>query len=372
MRQFLQQLPISSRVLTGVLLLLSVGIASAEIEDEDRAALHQARAAQNQKLNQIDSRPSWALAFDNDILVPGSRDQDYTYGINLTLAGNQVENHWASMHRPLDWINNLIGLDGVIGPGTKSGKIEYGLFGFTPEDITVTAPQQDDRPYASLIYVSSSRENYDSMREVSWQSTLTLGVMGLNLVGDIQNVVHSALGSDKAKGWDNQISEGGEPTARYSISRQSLLFRSVSGFEVKSTVQGSIGYITETSLSLSARAGKIRSPWVSFNPELGSYGEKANPNARVKVSEHYAWAGIAIKYRAYNAFLEGQFKDSVVTYSDDEINRSIVEAWLGYTLGFDDGYSITYSIRGHSSEIKQGNADRNVVWGGLLLSKTFL
>lgn len=354
------------------MLLLSAGTALAEIEDEDRAALHQARAAQNLKLDQINSRPSWAIAFDNDVFVPGSRDQDYTYGINLTLAGNHVENHWASMFKPLNWINNKIGLDGLTGLGAKSGKIEFGLFGFTPEDKTVTAPQKNDRPYASLIYVSSSRETYDSMRDVSWQSTLTLGVLGLSLVGDLQDAIHSALDVEQAEGWDNQISKGGELTARYSLSRQSLLSNSTSGFEVKSTVQGSVGYITEASLSLSARAGKIRTPWVSFNPELGSYGEKANPNARVKASESYAWAGVAIKYRAYNAFLEGQFKDSVVTYSDDEINRGIVEAWLGYTLGFDDGYSISYSIRGHSSEINRGKADRNVVWGGLLLSKTFL
>ena len=353
-------------------ILLNANTALAELSNEARDALLQKRAAQYQKQKQIESRPSWSFAFDNDALVPGSRDQDYTYGINLTLASNQVENHWTSLHRPLDWINNHIGLESVIGHETKASKIEFGLFGFTPEDKTITAAQQDDRPYASLVYFSSSRENYDSIREVSLQSTLTVGVIGLSLVGNLQKAIHSTLGVEEAKGWDNQISDGGELTARYSLSRQSLLSKSASGFEVKSTVQGSVGYITEASLSLSARAGKIRTPWVSFNPELGSYGEKANPNTRVKASESYAWTGVAIKYRAYNAFLEGQFKDSVVTYSDDEINRGIVEAWLGYTLGFDDGYSISYSIRGHSSELNRGKADRNVVWGGLLLSKTFL
>jgi len=191
------------------------------------------------------------------------------------------------------------------------------------------------------------------------------------VVGDLQEIVHSTLSGNKPKGWDNQISEGGEPTARYSVSRQSLLYQSGSGYQIKSTIQGSVGYITEASWSLSTRAGRIRTPWVSFNPELTSYGEKSNPNASVKVSEQYVWAGISFKYRAYNAFLEGQFKDSVVTYSGEEINRGIVEAWLGYTMGFDNGYSITYSIRGHTSELKQGNANRNVLWGGLLLSKTF-
>ena len=364
MNQIMVGLLLGFRVLLGILLLLSASVAS------DR--LDEAGAANNEQLSiKSAPKPSWALAIDNDTLVPGNRDQDYTYGLNLSFAGKQAENYWASLHRPLGWIDNLIGINGLVGAGIKASKIEYGLFGFTPEEINVAAAQQDDRPYASLIYVSSSRENYDSIREVSWQSTLTLGVMGLSLVGDVQEAVHSVLGAAEPKGWDNQISDGGEPTARYSVSRQGLLFKSGSGFELKNTLQGSVGYITEISWSLSTRAGKIRTPWVSFNPELATYGEQSNPNARVKVYEHYAWAGISLKYRAYNAFLQGQFKDSAVTYRSDEINHGIVEAWVGYTMGFEDGYSLTYSIRGHSSEIKQGNGDRNVVWGGVLLSKTF-
>ena len=148
------------------------------------------------------------------------------------------------------------------------------------------------------------------------------------------------------------------------------MLKSDSGLEVKSTVQGSVGYITEASWSLSSRAGNIITPWVSFNPELTSYGENSIPNASTKVSEHYAWAGMALKLRAYNAFLQGQFKDSAVTYRSNEINHAIVEAWVGYTIGLDNGYSISYSIRGHTSELKQGNADRSVVWGGILLSKS--
>ena len=50
-----------------------------------------------------DSRTSRSFAFENDILVPGSRDQDYTYGLNLTFSGKGVEDHWASLHEPLDY-----------------------------------------------------------------------------------------------------------------------------------------------------------------------------------------------------------------------------------------------------------------------------
>lgn len=313
---------------------------------------------------------SWAFAFDNDILVPGSRDQDYTYGFNLTFAGKRVENQWASLHRPLDWINEHTGLNVRAKSSIEAGKIEYGLFGFTPEDISQSQALSDDRPYSSLVYISSSRENYRPHSEVSWQSTLTIGVLGLDIVGDIQEAVHSSYGGSKPRGWGHQISEGGELTARYGISRQSLVSKSDSGMELKSTLQGSLGYITEVSWSLSARSGKINTPWVSFNPELTSYGEKSIPNTRVRVSERYAWAGVSFKLRAYNAFLEGQFKDSTFTYDSDEINRGIVEAWLGYTLALSNGYSFTYSIRGHTSELKHGTGNRDVLWGGVLISRT--
>lgn len=325
---------------------------------------------ERQPVKQGTEESSWAIGFDNDILVPGSRDQDYTYGINLTYFGKNVENQWASLHRGLVSINEGVGLDNLIDSGIEASKIEYGLVGFTPEDISQVDAQQDDRPYASLVYVSSSREQYYRASEVSWQSTLTLGVLGLDVVGNIQQGVHSVLGGDQPMGWHNQISDGGEPTARYSISRQSLLFKRGSGLELKTTIQASVGYITEVSWSLSSRAGKIHTPWVSFNPELTTYGEKSIPDLSIKVSEQYAWAGISLKLRAYNVFLQGQFKDSAVTYSNDEINHGLIEAWLGYTLAFSDGYSITYAVRGHTSELKQGNGDRTVVWGGLLLSKT--
>ena len=311
-----------------------------------------------------------SFAFDNDLLVPGSRDQDYTYGLNLTFYGRGVENQWASLHKPLAWLDERLGLDHQLDNSIGSSKIEYGVFGFTPEDISVAATLPGDRPYAGLVYVSSTRERYDALSQVSWQSTLTLGVLGLSIVGDLQEQVHNITGSSQPMGWHNQISRGGEATARYSIARQSLIYQSDAGIELKTTTQASVGYISELSWSLSLRAGKIATPWISFNPELTSYGEKSNSNDVGKVSEQYFWTGLSIKGRAYNAFLQGQFRNSPVSYDSDELNHGIVEAWAGYTLALPEGYSFSYLLRGHSSELKQGSGNRNVLWGGFQITKT--
>ena len=69
-------------------------------------------------------------------------------------------------------------------------------------------------------------------------------------------------------------------------------------------------------------------------------------------------------------FLQGQFRDSTHTYSHDELRPLIAEAWAGYTFAFKSGYRVSYVLRGQSSEIKQGDGDRNIIWGGLVISKT--
>lgn len=273
---------------------------------------------------------------------------------------------------PLDWLDRRVGLPSLIDNPVEANKIDYGLFGFTPENITQAALKQGDRPYASLVYTSSSHERYDVANEVSWTSTLTVGFMGFSIVGDIQHAIHANINSDRPRGWQNQISDGGELTVHYNLARQQLIYQSSdAGLELKSTLQGSAGYITEASWNLSLRAGSIQSPWVSFNPELTSYGEKSISSDLGRVVEHYFWTGIAVKARAYNAFLQGQFRNTLVSYDSDELNHSIVEAWVGYRVGLSSGYSITYSIRGHTSELKRGIGNRNVVWGSLQFNRNF-
>ena len=74
--------------------------------------------------------------------------------------------------------------------------------------------------FASIIYLSNTQELASRSANTIWRTTLTLGILGLDLVGDIQNEVHRATNSQKANGWHNQISDGGELTARYSVARQ--------------------------------------------------------------------------------------------------------------------------------------------------------
>lgn len=334
------------------------------VEEEKRPLLHQQH-------HPTKPSASWAFAFDNDVLVPGHRDQDYTYGLNFTQTGESARKARFTLNDPLVAIDNWIGFGRSSLSTRETFSREIGAFGFTPEDITLSKPIPDDRPYASLVYLASSREQVDLVENLAWKSTLTIGVLGLNLVGELQNIAHQGTNGKAAQGWDNQISEGGELTGRYVVAQQRYLDSFSENIEVKSTLQASVGYLTEASWSLSMRTGKIHSPWSSFNPELASYGEKSSYSSSAKsINERYFWAGFAVKARAYNAFLQGQFRDSAVTYEHHQLNPILVEAWAGYTFAFKQGYRVSYVLRGHSSEIEEGAGDRNLLWGGIIIARS--
>ena len=364
----------------GVAVIGSTLIASANVANAEEVAV--GSAAESYETVVVDSTASkkrrynaWSFAFDNDLLVPGSRDQDYTYGVSATLSSESGPSSAWSLDTPLQWIDQRSGLSPLnldLGAEVRTYSTELGLYGFTPENIVSEEVSAGDRPYASLLYLSNSREYEGESANTVWRSTFTVGVLGLDIVGDLQNEVHAIVGSDEAKGWRNQISDGGEPTARYSVARQRLWSSGHSNVEIKTSVQGSVGYLTELSYGVSVRVGHIATRWQSFNPELASYREHSVPVLVGKgFRESYFSAGIAVKARAYNAFLQGQFRDSALEYSAGDLNNGILEAWAGYTHIFTSGYRISYTLRGHSSELKRGVGDRSVVWGGLTLTKNY-
>lgn len=318
-----------------------------------------------------------ALYFDNDLLAPHSHDRDYTGGLSLTLSGHSVTEDLISVEGARSWLDEHSGFAGRFRDAaiTRHSQ-EFGLTVFTPQQLSDETAQRGDRPYASLLYVSNTAVNVVPDREVAYLSTFTLGLLAAPGVADIQQGIHRASGSEQPKGWDKQISDGGELTARYSAARASRVWNGQlanSRAEVTSTVRASVGYLTEASIGFAARVGDSYTPWWSYNPQLTDYAEKSVPitAAEGNHAEHYFWAGINFRARFYNAFLQGQFRDSEVNFSHDELRPLVVEAWAGYTWAFANGWRYSYQLRSLSSEIKHGPGDRNLIWGGMVVSQSY-
>lgn len=352
----------------GGLLILVTGLSHAAVNnavapDDEKSSRLDLSALTSPVTTTSDGR--WYLSFDNDLFAPKNRDQDYTYGINFAYASDSLKG--TPFTRLLADIDKKVGLK----EDREAKTLEFGLYGFTPANVESDQANYNDRPYASLVYASTTSESMDWDKQVVLRSQLTVGVLGLSLVGDIQNMTHRLTNGTEAEGWGHQISNGGEPTFRYSLARQQRIQTGLAHTEFKHTLAASIGYLTEVSWSLGVRTGSISTTWHSFKPEVKNYAESLS-SQRSKSAENYFWAGLSVKARAYNAFLQGQFRNSEVTYDIGELRPLMVEAWAGYTHEFVNGYHINYGLRGHTSEISEGDGDRNVIWGGIMVGKTLI
>ena len=255
---------------------------------------------------------------------------------------------------------------------------QIGLIAFTPDDLNEPAPIVDDRPYASLAFIANARTFVSDPTQPVYETAFTLGVLGLDLAKGIQRGIHEGLDlGEVPEGWDHQISDGGEPTFRFTWARQALLASNFQSdereYELKWRLEASAGYLTEGSVALSGRWGRINTPWWSFTPERADYVSQPAPvigtALRENVRELYVWAGVKARLRAYNAFLQGQFRSSDVEFSSDEIEHVTREAWVGVTWQISTVFRLSYAARYQTADLEQGPGSRDLRWGGFIISR---
>jgi hypothetical protein len=342
------------------------------------ALLAAALLASGVALAQQKDDAGWALFMDNDALTARTGDHDYTGGIALTLAGARVRRAPLSLDGALGWLDRGLGLDRP--DATAWHALQISLLTFTPGALDRADVIQGDRPYASIAYLANSRTTVLPHGRLAYQSSLAVGMLGLDAAKASQRMLHEAIGAEEPRGWHHQVSDGGEPTARYSLARLGLRAAAGDGrgarFELKDTVAFSAGYITEANVALTARWGRIHTPWWSFVPERADYMIEPAPvfggaASRGGPRELYAWGGIKVRVRGYNALLQGQFRDSDLTYDFDDTRPLIGEAWAGVTKELAAGYRVSWVLRYQTSELRTEPGDRELLWGGVSLSRSF-
>ena len=310
------------------------------------------------------------LQVDNDLFAGGQRDRDYTGGFGFTVSGTDARDRYLSLDPALTKID---GLTSPIEAASTHHARQLGLVVFTPRDVLSKEAIQNDRPYASLLFTTNAKMRVEADNRTAWSSSFTIGALGLAATEAIHDTVHSVVGSESPQGYDHQISDGGEPTARYTLARHYLVVADPTGsVDVKATVQGSVGYLTETSAAITMRFGRFDTPWWSFAPELTDYiAAPVSIDARQTRPEVYMHAGVRVKARAYNAFLQGQFRHSDVTYSFDELEPVLAEAWVGFVTQLFEQTQVSYTLNYQTAEIRKGPAARDYFWGAVQLSHSF-
>lgn len=317
----------------------------------------------------------WQINADNDLFTGLAIDRDYTGGLAFTMSGKRVQQYPVSIDAWRDAVDSLLGFHKLFQSSYHSTfhSQQYGMTFFTPDDIEESVPLYNDRPYASLIFMSNTEFTVAPANNTAYVSRLTIGFLGLDVAEDIQSLFHGTTDSIVSKGWQNQISSGGEPTALMTYGKQDSLYVSTD-HQLKTEYEANLGFITDINAGISWRWGRIHSPWWSFNPYQSKYIQQSMPvfsGASVENDgEFYLWAGGRLSLRIYNTLLQGQFKKSEITISNADLERLVYEYWFGVTREFFDKYYVSAFVRGMSEEYQGVNA-RNPLWVGLVLTRAY-
>jgi hypothetical protein len=313
----------------------------------------------------------FAVYVDQDLFVPGvNEDRDYTMGVAVEFFADDGPLY--QLDGFVRWFADLSGLP--VGGSEAYRSYMLGSVNYTPQDLTQSAPIFDDRPYASLIYLSNKRVVAEGERAVAVD--FQLGLLGTDLAGDFQDLVHGwwrdLTDSNEPvapQGWHNQISDGGELTARVRFA-EARLIPALSGpgwLDVAWAWDASLGYQTNASLGVSARLGQLASPFwtIPFDPvNRGTFVPAGGTD------ELYVWGAARGRVVAYDVLLQGQFRDSVVTVASDDVSRLVWEGSVGVTKSWEK-LQLTFAVNAKSAEIDRGGAERSHYWGGLYLNWQF-
>ena len=155
-----------------------------------------------------DDQGIFNVVWENDMF--GGTDQNYTNGIRFSWLSPET-----SVPQWVDWTSrNLLP---VANNGHKRTSIAIGQSMFTPQNLTTTLPQPNDRPYAGWTYasvgvVSDTGKTLDNV-------LLTVGMVGPSSHAEqVQKFVHSIVDSPNPMGWDNQIHD--EPGIIFTYERK--------------------------------------------------------------------------------------------------------------------------------------------------------
>lgn len=216
-------------------------------------------------------------------------DRHYTNGLQISYLSDPLGDQSAASDQPqlrLGW--------------------QLGQSLFTPDDTRASTPLPDQRPYAGWLYagfslVRSTNSHIDSV-------TVQIGTTGPDARGEqAQNNLHAIVGSDDARGWDNQIENTRGGTLILERKWRALFEHQMSGFGVD--IMPHVG-LAAGNIERYANAG--------FSIRLGNdlRSDFGPPRIRpslpgsaffqpVDANGWYFFVGIDARYVDRNIFLEG-------------------------------------------------------------------
>lgn len=175
---------------------------------------------------------------------------------------------------------------------------------YTPRDITLSAAQPGDRPWAAWLYLGGVAQRMKDNRLDTVE--LDLGMVGPAALGEaVQSRWHRLIGSPRPMGWDNQLPN--EPALQIAYLGKQR--QRVGGLEIIPHAGITLGTVsTLARLGGIVRFGHAMS---GFGPDTIEPGGAMLQNMRRESEpergpwEWYGFVGVDHRFVAHNIFLDG-------------------------------------------------------------------
>jgi len=229
-----------------------------------------------------------------------SSDQYYTNGIKIG-GGIPAAKVSRFFTRPPNAL-----LDAITDGASNHFGLFFGQNMYTPRDITIAAPQPNDRPWAAWLYVGAVAQSVkdDHLHTVEFD----LGVVGPPALGrQVQTAWHNLVDAAEPKGWDNQIRTEPGFLLTYLHKRR---YGDSSGVQLVPHIGASIGTIATF-----ARAGALiraGQNMTGFGPDGIEPGgamlkntRRQQDEGRARPYEWFVFAGADGRLMGHNTSLDG-------------------------------------------------------------------
>jgi lipid A 3-O-deacylase len=224
---------------------------------------------------------------------------------------------------------------------------------YTPSDIFSDTIQENDRPYAALLFAKVQKNFYYVERNMFAKAHASLGMTGRHAFGeDMQREIHYAVNSRQALGWRHQLKDAPYIQAGLLIEKGLLVLRH---FEFILNGKANTGTVfNDLSMGHATR----------FNIGNPYFFKQANADKRA--FRFYAQIKNDLKFTAFNGTLQGALTSRKNPYvlQRDQIKRFVFssEACISFTYG---KLGIEISETFISKEFKTGLRHS---WGHMMFS----
>lgn len=302
-----------------------------------------------------------SFSYENDF-IGGGTDENYTSGVRITYFDVETP-----MPPVIDTLAEAIPTFDI-NP-TTSTFFTFGQSLFTPESISVSQNQINDRPWAAWLYgsIGLATVTKNHLDELEF----TAGVVGPEALGEqTQKFIHRHItDSTTPRGWKNQLKF--EPGLIISWRRRWPIWYTQNidnfRFRVEPDINISLGNIytyagTGATMTFGPYKSRLQDTPPRVQPGMAGTGFFDTPDNKFS---WYLFAGLHGRAMARNIFLDGNtFKDS----HDVDKKPLVADANAGFALTFDD-YRLSYTLNYRTKEFDRQNDDS--VFGSITLTTRF-